>query len=120
MKDFNENCFGIFISSKITKRNCWFKDSNAFIFSFKNDSFITFELKEKNKNVFYLHSKESLSLFEIGNGDMDISKENFPSTICIDDYNYNFNYKNNVALINGCSGSNQRFYISKIIVIQLE
>ena len=55
--DFEGIKFGGFISSKIDKIDEWIKDDHAFIFTFKDNKPMKFDIKKDKKDkVFYLYS----------------------------------------------------------------
>ena len=115
MIDEEMNIFGCFISQMIDKLNLFISDKNAFVFVYQNEEFKKCEINEKHfDEVFILHDQESDVLFQLGNDDIIIGKEE-----CISLWNegkensFNFNEKN----------VKQKFgerKIKRILVLQLQ
>ena len=112
--------FGGFISSKIDKfYPSSISDENAFIFTFKDNKPMKFNIKKDKKDkAFYLcHKSDSLNrLFEIGNDDIRIYKQNIKSSIYQNE-NSAFNYQ---GIENALIGKTGGFSPKRIMVFQME
>ena len=115
--------FGGFISSKIDKiysKPKWEKisDENAFIFTFKDDKLMKFDIKkDKTNDVFWLWDNSYDILFKIGFIDIIIGKQNKESSICQNDY-CQFDYKENKNALIGKTGTDSCKQ-KRILVIQM-
>ena len=109
--------FGGFISSKIDKYH-WISDENAFLFTFKDNNPMKFDIeKDDEDTAFYLCEKSHGYLFEIGYLDIDIFKQNYKSTIYQDDNSSSFDYQGNEKALIGKTGG---FSPKRILVIQIK
>ena len=74
--------FGGFISSKIDKIRKFISDENAYVFTFKDNNPMKFDINKYRKyDAFYLFNKLNYCLFEIGYEDIFIFKHNQKSNI---------------------------------------
>ena len=125
--------FGGFISKEIDKMadlkvvNNVFKwenhisDSNAFLFTFKDNNPMKFNIKKDKNNdeiTFYLFLKEDDWLFQFGYHDIYISKQNTKSSIYQDMY-CSFNYEGNENALIGKTGK-YCFTPKRILVMQMK
>ena len=130
-----ENEYGIryggFIYSQIDKYSvlneeiCQYEciiDPKSFIFTFKDNKPLKFELKEEKKNdsIFYLCKSDEIPLFGIGKPEeyeIWIGKKNIKD-FCEQTENSNYEFKGNKNALIGISGKENKFDIKRFIVIQ--
>ena len=115
----NENIkFGGFISSKINKINTFIGDEKVFIFTFKDNKPMKYDIKKEKKSIaFCLWNTLNDYLFNIGNHDIDISKDNNLSSI-FQNQTSSFDYKENEKALIGKTGW-FCVEIKRILVIQM-
>ena len=126
-----ENEYGIryggFIYSTINKYETYnaetwkvegLNDPESFVFTFKDNQPMKFELKEDKKNEPIFHLCDSIvdPLFAFGY-DIWIGKKNIKS-YCQQSENSNYDYKGNEKVLIGITGIENKFDIKRIIVIQ--
>ena len=109
--------FGGFISSKIYKYNPYFiYDEKAFVFTFKDNKPMKFDIKKDKKyDAFYLCDKSHFGLFQIGY-DIDIYKQNKKSHI-LQEERSSFDYQ---GIENALIGKTGYFWPKRIKVFQMK
>ena len=116
IESHNDIKFGVFISSKINKD---ISDENAFIFTFKDNKPMKFDIKKNKKDfAFLLKDKSDDSLFDIGNYDIYINKQNIKSSIRQEDRS-SFDYKGIENALIGREGF-WCFTAKRVMVIQMK
>ena len=112
--------FGGFISSKIDKYHpIPISDENAFVFTFKDNKPMKFNIKKDRKDrAFKLFEKSDDRLFLIGNGDIRIYKQNVLSSINQDIYS-SFDYQGIENALIGKTGYGC-FSPKRFLVIQMK
>ena len=111
--------FGGFISSKIYKYY-FISDENSFLFTFKDNKPMKFDIKKDMKNyVFLLLKKSDDRLFLIGYDDIYIRKQNIKSTIFQNEDLSSFDYQGIDKALIGKTGF-WCFSPKRIMVFQME
>ena len=122
--------YGGFVYSKIDKyktnlENGYVEavhDQQSFVFSFKNNNPMKYEMKEdmKEKSAFFLYEKDDNRLFVFGNCDIWIPKKG-RKAVCSSLYETFYDHKNIEDALVGQSGWDHqkgRFDIKRIVVLQ--
>ena len=98
-------------------------DENAFLFSFKDNKPMKYEIKQKMKHqpVFFLQNEGDETLFSLGQNDIIVGKKN-ESTICYQDEESQFDYHNNWKALVGKTGDEKRneIAIKRVVVFQIK
>ena len=119
IESHNNIKFGGFISSKIDKIDKWISDENSFLFTFKDNKPMKFDVKKdfRKNQVFYLFQKSDNWLFQIGH-DIYICKQNEKSTIYQNEHS-SFDYQGIEEVLIGRTGG-WCFSPKRIMVFQMK
>ena len=113
--------FGGFISSKIDEYEKWISDENAFLFTFKDNNQMKFDIKKdmKKDDEFFVFHKSSNNLFQIGYHDIWICKQYGDSEIHQNGFKSSFDYQ---GIENALIGKTGDYCISpkRIMVFQMK
>ena len=115
--------FGGFISSKIDKIKKTISDSNAFLFTFEDNKPMKFDiLKDKKNCAFGLWNKSSDGLFDIGNQDILIYKQNWVESSIYQEDRSSFDYQGieNALIGKTVYDISMSFEPNRILVIQMK
>ena len=112
--------FGAVIHSTINQINEWISDSNAFVFTFKNNlKGNKYKIKQENQHhAFYLysHSNPLQFLFKIGFADIRLLQHSCKSSI-LQDIDSSFDYTNDFCLLDRCGLG--CFQYHRLLIVQL-
>ena len=118
IKSDNNIKFGGFLNTIIDKRgdDKWIKDENAFLFTFKDNKPMKFNIKkDKSEYAFIVRTKKQEDLFNFGYYDINIYKKGYKSEIKPN----TFEYEGNTNALIGRTGP-RCFSPKRIIVIQMK
>ena len=122
IEDTNNNKFGGFVSSTITKCDTWINDSNSFLFSLKSNGRLNnmkqFKITEPQYGFWMWNQSYQYYLFKLGRDDIVICKKNYNNGGWCDETSYNYEGISNALY--GKSGSNNLFTPKRFIVIQMK
>ena len=96
-------------------------DPQSFVFSFKNNKPMKYEMEEdkKNESVFLLYDNDNPTLFSFGHHDILIKKKGIKSWCQQDGYSY-YDYQENWKALTGKEGRTNSFDIKRIVVIEFK